>query len=451
MVLDARDVRRRRVPAAPRSGSRARRTGKSRTGRRPVTSRSTPWASTGTLIPAAAACPRSRRRAGRRPRASPRPARAQLEAQDDVEVVRRLVGVDPDQRALDGVDRAIEGVGVDLAERGPELPSQHRQHPAAERARAADDVLPQPALGLVDAERDRLAERAARELGRDLRLVEAVAELMQGGEVRDAEVVQVVARGDAHVRRAERLGERVRRGVQPPAVGVEADRLEHVHDRAALVVDLEGAREDAVVAGVRAGAGGRGDELDQRVAQRLEQRPQLGGRQAGLEVVEQQVVGVLDGLEARDVAVAQLDVAGERVAEQREVRRRARLLPGLLAQRVGVAHLGGELRGHADRLLVIALDRGEQAHVVGVRVLPLGRRRERVEQAPDLGVGELAVADELERGGVVGAGGGAARRHHRVLVPEQHRVDAAEVGQLGHPLPEGGELGGSAAHGPASA
>ena len=183
----------------------------------------------------------------------------ELEAQDDVEVVGRLVGVDADQRALDGVDRAVEGVGVDAA-RDPraERLAQDRQHPAAERARAADDVLPQPALGLVDAERDRLAERAARELGRDARLVEAVAELVQGGEVGDAEVVQVVAGGDADVGRAERLRERVRRGVEPPAVGVEADRLEHVHHRAALVVDLERAGEDAVVARLVAVARGLG-------------------------------------------------------------------------------------------------------------------------------------------------------------------------------------------------
>ena len=329
--------------------------------------------------------------------------------------------------------------------------AQRRQHPFAERPRAADDVLPQPALGLVDAERDRLAERAARELGRDPGLVEAVAELVQRREVRDAEVVQVVARGDAHVRRAERLRERVRRGIQAPAVGVEADRLEDVHHRAALVVDLERAGEDAVVARVLVGAGGRRDELHQRVAKRLEQRPQLGGGEAGLEVVEQEVVGVLGGLEARDVAVAQVDVARQRVTEEREVRRRARLLPRLLAEGVGVAHLRRQLGRDAHGLLVIAPDRGDQADGVGVGVLPVRPRREPVEQPPDLRVGELAVADQLERRGVVGAGGGAVRRHHRVLVPEQHRVDAAEVRQLGHPVLEGGELCGSGAHEPASA
>ena len=303
----------------------------------------------------------------------------------------------------------------------------------------------------MDAERDRLAERAARELGRDARLVEAVAELVQGGEVGDAEVVQVVAGGDADVGGAERLRERVRRGVEPPAVGVEADRLEHLHHRAALVVDLERAGEDAVVAGLVAVARGLADEVDERVAELGEQWLELGGGELGLEVVEQQVVGVLDGLEAGDVAVAELDVALQRVAEEAEVRGRARLLPGLLAQRVGVADLGGELGRHAHRLLVVAPHGGEQADVVGVRVLAGGPRLERVEQPPDLGVDQLVVGDHLERRRVVRAGGGAVRRHHRVLVPEQHRVNAAEIGQLGHPLLERGQLGGRGAHDPARA
>ena len=198
-------------------------------------------------------------------------------------------------------------------------------------------------------------------------------------------------------------------------------------------------------------ARGLADEVDERVAELGEQRLELGGGELGLEVVEQQVVGVLDGLEAGDVAVAELDVALERVAEEAEVGRRARLLPGLLAERVGVADLGGELGRHAHRLLVVAPDGGEQADGVGVRVLAGGPRLERVEQPPDLGVDQLVVGDHLERRRVVRAGGGAVRRHHRVLVPEQHRVDAAEIGQLGHPLLERGQLGGRGAHDPARA
>ena len=273
---------------------------------------------------------------------------------------------------------------------------------------------------------------------------------MQRGEVRDAEVVQVVARRDPDVLRAERLRERVRRRVQAPAVGVEADRLEHGHHGAALVVDLERPGEGAVVARALAVPGRTRHELHQLVAQRREQRPQLRGRQPGLEVVEQDVVGVRGGLEALDVAVAQLDVARQRVAEVREVRGRAGLLPRLLAERGGVAHLRRQRAGHAHRLLVVAPDGGEHPHVVGVGVLVGRPRVEAVEQPADLGIGDAAVADQLERRGVVRAAGRPVGRHHRVLVPEQQRVDAIEIAQLRHPRLQRGQLGWGCAHEPAS-
>src|SRR3954451_6894003 len=85
----------------------------------------------------------------------------QLVAQRDVEVVRRLVGLDPDQAQLDAVDAAVELVGVHRLERLAEMGTQQRQRPLAERPRAADEVLPQPALGLVHAEPGRLRQRGA--------------------------------------------------------------------------------------------------------------------------------------------------------------------------------------------------------------------------------------------------------------------------------------------------
>ena len=89
---------------------------------------------------------------------------------------------------------------------------------------------------------------------------------------------------------------------------------------------------------------------------------------------------MLEVREAVDVAVAQLDLALERVAEAREVRRGARLLPGRLAERSGAAGLRGEAGRDADGLLEIAPQLPDQAHVVGVGIL-LGRPRlERVEQ-----------------------------------------------------------------------
>ncbi len=251
---------------------------------------------------------------------------------------------------------------------------------------------------------------------------------------------------EPHVGRGERDRERVDGGIEPEAVGVVADALEHGQHRGALGVDRERAFEDAGVA--RAGVAGLAQERDELVAQALQQRAQLGGRETGLEVVEQHVVRVGVALEARDVGVAQIDVAGERVAERREVVRRARLEPGLLALDLGAREVGGERGRHAHRLLEVAAQPADEPDVVGVGVLAVRPRLERVEQPAETGVG-LARVDELgQRGAVLGAAVGAGRRHHRLLVPEQQAADRVEVAQLRCALAQRGELGGRA-HRPA--
>ena len=78
----------------------------------------------------------------------------ELEAEDDVEAVARLVGVDADERAANAVDRAMELLERDVAEPVRERLLHARVEPAPERQRAADDVLPEPALRLVERRRD---------------------------------------------------------------------------------------------------------------------------------------------------------------------------------------------------------------------------------------------------------------------------------------------------------
>ena len=103
----------------------------------------------------------------------------ELEAQDDVQVVGRLVGLDADQRAARTAltarrarrRRRLRAAGQVLAQRGS---------PRQNGARAADEVLPQPALGLVDAERDAARPASCGRAPGRLRLVEPVAELVQG-------------------------------------------------------------------------------------------------------------------------------------------------------------------------------------------------------------------------------------------------------------------------------
>jgi hypothetical protein len=61
------------------------------------------------------------------------------------------------------------------------------------------------------------------------------------------------------------------------------------------------------------------------------------------------------------------------------------------------------------------------------------------------------VQDPLERLELVGARVGAARRHDRVLIPQQQAADPVEIGDLHRPAAELGELGGLGAHRPARA
>ena len=137
-----------------------------------------------------------------------------------------------------------------------------REPVAPERARAADLVLPQAALRLVDAERDAGVERRAMQRRVDLLLVEAVADLVQDGEDA-AEVGVVPARGDALVAGPDDHRERVRRVVQPPAGVLVADRARHLEpDRA-----LGGVRERPRERRRRRALGDLRDQRHEAVAQ----------------------------------------------------------------------------------------------------------------------------------------------------------------------------------------
>jgi hypothetical protein len=93
----------------------------------------------------------------------------------------------------------------------------------------------------------------------------------------------------------------------------------------------------------------------------------------------------------------------------------------------------------------------QQPHVVGVRMLLGGPGLERVEQPPQLRIGQPLVRDGLERRRLVAAGGRPVGRHHRVLVPEQQRVDVTQVGEDRGALVEGRQLGWGGCHLPALA
>jgi hypothetical protein len=193
----------------------------------------------------------------------------------------------------------------------------------------------------------------------------------------------------------------------------------------------------------------RRHERDELLLEAVEQRGQLGRGQARLVVVEQHVVRVREvagPVEARGVAVREIDHALERRPEEREVARVARVHPRLLGVRGGARHLGGQLRRNPHGLVMVAPDRGHEPRVVGVRVDGCRPRLQGVEQVAERGIGQPVVLDPLQRLELVGPRTGAAARHQRVLIPQEQAADAAKVGDLPGPLAQLGELLGRFAH-----
>ena len=177
---------------------------------------------------------------------------------------------------------------------------------------------------------------------------------------------------------------------------LEADLAKDRAQRGALGVELEVAAHDAAV-GLGVVVGGRLHQRAQRGDELVEQRAHLGGRHAGLVVVEQDVVGVLGVGEAGGVAPAQLDLARERVTEAPEVAGLASLDPGREAARALARHLDGERLRHARRLLVVAAGDAHEPDVVGVGVGAGRPRLQRVEQPDERRVDQARVGQALQR------------------------------------------------------
>ena len=165
------------------------------------------------------------------------------------------------------------------------------------------------------------------------------------------------------------------------------------------------------------------------------------GLHVRLEVVEERRVGRVVPLEALDVAALELEVALERGEEPREVVRRARLDPDLVAERRRSRQLDAELGRNAALLLPVAPGDADQAGVVGVVLERLLERAQALEQAPDLVVDELLVDDAAQRRERLGTRRMAAGRHRDLLIPGEHAYRAGEIGDLGEALSERTKVG----------
>ena len=348
-----------------------------------------------------------------------------LEAQHDVQPVRRLVGLDPDERRLDVVDRAVQRVGIDRT-RSVEQLGQPGREDAGERTAAADHVLPHSALRLVDPERLAVTERRAAQRVRNARLVETVTALVHRAVQAGRKVRLVPARRDPHIAGPDPGGERMHGVVHPPPRPVKAHQVQHVRDEPPLTLD----RKAPVKArGIDAGLvlGERRNHRHELGLQLIEQRAHLSRLHPGLIVVEQRVVWALELVKARNVVAGELEVVAEIRRKRAEVGVLAGHHPRLLADRGRPCDLGSEVGWNPAGLLVMAAGDPDEACVIALRGGPVDLGPGRLEQLPGLLGDEHLVADPLDRRERFGPGRPAARRHHRLLVPAEQAGGVAKV------------------------
>ena len=326
--------------------------------------------------PVHALAPRGRQVGGGEPALEQR--ELEVEPQRDVQVVGRLVGLRPDQRAPDAVEAAVERRVVHLAERVREVPLQPRQQPRAERPPAADDVLPQPALGLVDAQRGASVQRRAAQRRGEVGVVEAVAELVQPAVERPAEIVVAPARGDADVvgpGRLRRTGAANRRG---------ARRRRRTRPRRA---PRPAARAGRRCRRSRAGRPPRRPRWRSRPpapeARPRASRTAAGSRPASCRARSRRAARRRGARRRRSTPRTRCRSS---TCRESASRKRAKSSFSCASSQADVAggglarHVDGQPLGDASRLLVVAPGPADQPRVVGVGVLPGRPGLERLQQ-----------------------------------------------------------------------
>ena len=266
-------------------------------------------------------------------------------------------------------------------------------------------VLHEPRLGFVKAEGRRLPDGRPEVLAGQILLVEAVAELVEGGEQTAREGVGVEAGGEAHVTGADADRRRMRRLVEPAAGEVEAEPLGDLTSHLGLETDVHRARQQP---GRRAAPADRS----------IEERPD-GGAQAGqhrlegrpgeprLPLVEQRVVAVPAASETIGLGLLE----GHDAVEPRQERARVAVLagraPGLVRERGDASQVLDQRGGHQPGLLVLV---AELAEIDGGRDRPApGAAR----ASPRPRRGDRPVAGRWPARAGAGPAGPAARRDDR--------------------------------------
>ena len=349
------------------------------------------------------------------------------EAHGDVQVVGHLVRLDPDQRRRHPVDVAVHIVDVHAGHRLGERLAHQRCVPLPERPAAADDVLPQAGLRLVDAVRGRLGDRRVLVRRVEALLVQAVAALVDRGE-QPAERVELVDPGrQADVAQRRGRAERVRRHVLPPGVQVEAEVAEHLDREGPLRIGGKGASLERRRRQLPGGLD-LAQQAEGLVAQLAEQRLQPRGGHPRFELVEQRVVRLAVVPDQLGLFALQLDDLLERRQERREVVLAASDPPDGRPPALGERQPLGELDRQLDGALMPVPQVADHGRAGRIRVA--GQLLEQLAQARvadplvvDAAHGRLLARPRLRR----------AQRHLRLLVPAEQFADVREVGQLAHP------------------
>ena len=299
----------------------------------------------------------------------------ELEAQDDVEAVRRLVGLDADEPGLGAVDRGEERLEVDVSELRRERLLQRLVPVEPERAAAARRGSPRygsatRSVRATARSRAACARAKARSRARSGRGPASC--IVDQSESRPG---LVVARRQAHVARRERGAERVHGRVEAIRAVLEAERREDaLAERSPAASAGNGwSRNDASTRGAsRTSSASTGRIVPKTSATSVVfMNGSKSSRSGG--------IGRVVPLEALDVAPLQLEVALERREEVREVVVRARVDPDLVPERRRSRHLDAELGRDAALLLPVAPGDADEAGVVRVVLERLfdGRRRSR--------------------------------------------------------------------------
>ena len=345
----------------------------------------------------------------------------QLVAQDDVGRVGDLVRIDADKAGLDPVVQLLEVRGCERI-LCPEVCANARRNQREERGVMAELHLAEQALALVNAHGTRLGHRLAEQCARQALLVTRVTRLVDDAHQAGDELLLVVARGDAHVRR-HAAAERVAAHVEPAVSKIKAEQSHHLLAERLLRRNRERALRGEEGVALLPLAHGL-DEAGQPARQIAEDLIQPRARHAGLVQRQHGVIGAHPervGAQASHLprqAHHLLEVRGKTCP----VVLLALATPGVLAFAAGERQRLHQRPRQQACILPLALDLPQVRTLVLVQrfALCLGY------PLPKLGGGALAVDQHAELRHCFGAGLVAPLRHHGGLIPA---ADGGEVGE----------------------